>query len=183
MSGMDVARSEMTRRPVKFVLGLRRYFTSFQVTCSFFGRRSIPVLSCLTRLSQQIWRILGMLPSANAVYISFWSFAAKWRRLLRRRGRVFSRLQYWSRLAWLLNQALSHVHSICHLSRGAVKTEGISLHNGRTKVPGNMPMSFGRSASFMPWVLVLKDGCTWLGGRKFICLPRHCWEVSEKARH
>ena len=86
-------------------------------------------------------------------------------------------------LAWLLNQALSHVHSICHLSRGAVKTEGISLHNGRTKVPGNMPMSFGRSASFIPWVLVLKDGCTWLGGRKFICLPRHCWEVSEKARH
>lgn len=86
-------------------------------------------------------------------------------------------------LAWLLNQALSHVHSMCHLSRGALKTEGISLHKGRTKVPGNMPISFGRSPSFMPLVLVLKDGCTWLGGRKFICLPRHCWEVSEKARH
>jgi hypothetical protein len=86
-------------------------------------------------------------------------------------------------LAKLLNQDLSQVYSICHLSRGAVKIEGISLHSGRTKVPGNTPMSFGRSANLISWVLVLKDGCTWLGGRKFICLPRHCWEVSEKARH
>lgn len=59
---MDVARSEMTRSPMKLVLGLRRYFRSFQVTFSFLGRRSISEMSFLLRPSQQIRLISGTFP-------------------------------------------------------------------------------------------------------------------------
>ena len=59
---MDVARSDMTRRPRKLVLGLRRYLTSVHSNFSDASRASIWRTRLAESLSQQNRRISGMLP-------------------------------------------------------------------------------------------------------------------------